>query len=107
YFLNIYTSRDEVGIYGLGYRLGQISSTLVLLPFGKIWSVVMVNIAKADDGPQQLGRISSYLVAALVFVNLGVSLFAPYAIWTLAAPAYASAYVVVAPIAAAYLFYSW
>lgn len=107
YFLNTYSGRDEVGVYGLGYRLAQTASTLVLLPFGKIWSVVMVNIARAEDGPYQLGRISTYLVAALTWAALCASLLAPYAIWLLSAPAYFDAYKIVAPVAAAYLLFSW
>jgi O-antigen/teichoic acid export membrane protein len=107
YFLNAVSTRDEVGIYGLGYRLAQVASTVVLLPFGKIWSVVMVQIAKMEDGRAQLGKISSYLITALIFVSLGAALFSPYAIAFLATSKYYTAYRIVPPVALAYVLYSW
>jgi O-antigen/teichoic acid export membrane protein len=107
YFLNLFTSRDQVGIYGLGYRLGVVTTNLVLFPFGKVWSVVMVSISENEDGAHRLGRISTYLMAALTFSNLGMSLMSPYVVSTLAADQYHDAYKVVALIGASYLLYAW
>lgn len=107
YFLNIYTTPADVGIYGLGYRLGMITMSLVLMPFGKIWSATMVDISREADGPVRLGRIATYLLAACAFSTLGVSLFTPFVLRLLTTPAYWSAYMVVPIIGAAYIFYSW
>jgi O-antigen/teichoic acid export membrane protein len=107
YFLNAVATQNEVGIYGLGYRLALTSIALVQMPFGKIWSVVMVKIAKEDNGAIHLGRIASYFSMALIFVNVASGLLAPYAIRILATDVYLSAARIVAIVAAAYVLYSW
>jgi len=107
YFLNIYGTRADVGLYALGYKIGILSMSLVLMPFGKIWSVTMVDISKRPDGPVELGKIATYLIAACTISTLGLSLLCPYAIRLLAAPAYWEGYRVVPLVGAAYIFYSW
>jgi O-antigen/teichoic acid export membrane protein len=107
YFLNAYATQADVGIYGLGYRLGMLTMSLVLMPFGKIWSATMVDISRQTDGPVRLGRIATYLLAASAFSTLGVSLFSPFALRLLTTPVYWDAYKVVAVVGAAYIFYSW
>ncbi len=107
YFLNAYATQADVGIYGLGYRLGMLTMSLVLMPFGKIWSATMVDISRQTDGPVRLGRIATYLLAACAFSTLGVSLFSPFALRLLTTPAYWDAYKVVPVVGAAYIFYSW
>lgn len=107
YFLNAVATQNEVGIYGLGYRLALTAVTVIQMPFGKIWSVVMVKIARQEQGAKDLGRIATYFMMALVFMNLAAGLLAPYAIHILATDAYLDAARVVAIVAAAYVLYSW
>jgi O-antigen/teichoic acid export membrane protein len=107
YFLNHYRTPEEVGLYGLGYRIGILSMSLVLLPFGKIWSVTMVDISKKSDGALELGKIATYLMFACTFSTLGFSLLGPYLIRFLAERSYWEAYRVVPLVGAAYIFYSW
>ena len=80
YFLNHYRTPAEVGLYGLGYRVGLLSMSLVLMPFGKVWSVTMVDISKKSDGALELGKIATYLLFACTFSTLGFSLLGPYLI---------------------------
>jgi O-antigen/teichoic acid export membrane protein len=107
YFLNIYCSRADVGIYGLGYKIGMLSMTLVLMPFGKIWSVTMVDISRRDEGPRELGKIATYLLAACAFSTLGFSLLGPYLIRFFSERSYWDAYRVIPVVGAAYILYSW
>jgi O-antigen/teichoic acid export membrane protein/peptidoglycan/xylan/chitin deacetylase (PgdA/CDA1 family) len=107
YFLNIYSTRADVGIYGLGYKVGVLSMSLILEPFGKIWSVKMVDISRKVDGPQELGKIATYLLIACTFSTLAVSLLSPYLIRVASAQPYWNAYKVVPVVGAAYIFYSW
>lgn len=107
YFLNIYVPRAEVGLYGLGYKIGMLSMLLVLMPFGKIWSVTMVDISKKPDGPQQLGRMATYLLCACTFSTLGLSLLGPYLVRFSSDRSYWDAYRVIPLVGAAYIFYSW
>jgi O-antigen/teichoic acid export membrane protein len=107
YFLNHYRTSAEVGLYGLGYRVGILSMSLVLLPFGKIWSVSMVDISRKPDGPSELGKIATYLLFACIFSTLGFSLLGPYLIRFFSERSYWDAYRVVPLVGAAYIFYSW
>jgi len=107
YFLNHYGTAAEVGLYGLGYRVGILSMTLVLMPFGKVWSVTMVDVSKRSDGPYELGKIATYLLFACTFSTLGFSLLGPYLIRIFADRSYWNAYRVVPLVGAAYIFYGW
>lgn len=107
YFLNAYATRADVGIYGLGYKLGMLCMLLVLMPFGKIWSVSMVDISKQPNGRRELGRISTYLLAACIASTLGLSLCSPYLVRVLAPAPYWEAYRLVPIVGAAYVLYSW
>lgn len=107
YFLNIYCSQADVGIYGLGYKIGMLSMTLVLMPFMKIWSVTMVDISRKPEGPEEFGKIATYLIAACAFSTLGFSLLSPYLVRFFSERSYWEAYRVVPIVGAAYILYSW
>ncbi|HWZ74946.1 MAG TPA: oligosaccharide flippase family protein [Candidatus Sulfotelmatobacter sp.] len=107
YFLNAFRSPAEVGFYGLGYKLGMMSMLLVIMPFGKIWSVTMVDISGRSDGPREMGRIATLLLMACTASMLGLSLFGPYLVRIMAPPAYSAASQVIPVVGIAYLFYAW
>lgn len=107
YFLKIYRSSAEVGVYGVGYRLGSVALALVMYPFMKIWSVTMVDIAKKSNGDYELGRIATYLITACVFTTLGTSIFGPYLVRFIAERSYWYAYQLIPVVGLAYIFYAW
>jgi O-antigen/teichoic acid export membrane protein len=107
YFLNAFSTPAEVGFYGLGYKLGMMSMLLVLMPFGKIWSVTMVDLSGRRDGPREMGRIATLLLMACTASMLGLSLFGPYLVRIMAPPAYSAASQVIPVVSIAYLFYGW
>jgi O-antigen/teichoic acid export membrane protein len=107
YFLEVYRSSSEVGLYGVGYRLGTIALALLMYPFTKIWSVTMVDISRQPDGPTELGRIATYLVAACIFTTLGLSVFGPYLVKLMAERSYWEASRLIPIVGFAYIFYAW
>jgi O-antigen/teichoic acid export membrane protein len=107
YFLNHYRTPAEVGLYGLGYRIGILCTLLVLMPFGKIWSVTLVDVSKKADGPFELGKIATYLLFVCTFSTLGFSLLGPYMIRVLSQRSYWDAYRVIPIVGAAYILYGW
>lgn len=107
YFLEAYRSSADLGIYGVGYKLGTVALALLMYPFMKIWSVTMVDIARSPDGPKDLGRIATYLIAGGVFITLGVSLFAPYVVRLVAQKSYWAATSLIPVVGLAYIFYAW
>lgn len=71
-------SLDAVGVYALGYKFGMILSVFVGEPFILAWTVRRVEIYKnRSDRDLIFARVPTYLVAALSFVGLGISMFAP------------------------------
>jgi O-antigen/teichoic acid export membrane protein len=108
YFLNIFSTRAEVGIYSVGYKLAAATSTLVLMPFLKIWSVKMVDVCRREDGPIVMGKIATLLTGACIFVTLGMSLFAPYLLRILtSSPTYEAAVPIIPIVGLSYVFYAW
>ena len=107
YFLNVFSNKTEIGIYSLGYKFGMLTMSLVLTPFGKIWSVTMVDISRDTNGPRKLGLIATYLLTFSAFCTLGISMAAPILVRVSAPVAYFSAYRLVPVVGAAYIFYSW
>ena len=49
YFLRIWVSMDEVGIYSLAHKIGFAVNTLCLLPFISIWHVAIYDIDRLPD----------------------------------------------------------
>ena len=107
YFLKSCWSSADVGIYGIGYRLGAIGLAVVLYPFMKIWSVTMVDISRRPDGHKELSQIATYLIAACIFTNLALALFGPYLVEAITERSYWGANRLVPVIGLAYVFYAW
>lgn len=105
YFMRIYTSREDIGIYGLAYRLGSITNLVILTPFIKIWSVSMVEAANAEDGRRRLGQILTLLMAAVCTAALALSVLSPYLLALITPPKYWAASEYLPIIALAYVFF--
>lgn len=73
--INHFLSIDEVGLYGIGYRLASIAG-LVMVGFqGALTPLVYTHYRKADT-PRQLARIFRFFLVFALMVFLGLSLFA-------------------------------
>ena len=107
YFLNAYSTKAEVGVYSVGYKLAAATSTLVLVPFLKLWSVRMVEVSRREDGPRVIGVIATFLTAACMFVTLAMSLFAPYLLLMLANRSYAEAVPIIPIVGLSYVLFAW
>lgn len=105
YFMRIYCSREDIGIYGLAYRLGSMTNLIILTPFLKIWSVSMVEAANAEGGRQRLGKILTLLMSAVCSAGLALSLFSPYLLAVITPPKYWAASQYVPIVALAYVFF--
>jgi len=107
FFLEAFRSSSEVGLYGVGYRLGTVALALVIQPFLKIWSVTMVDISRRPDGRTELGRIATYLLAACIFTTLALSLLGPYLVEWITERSYWQAFRTIPVIGLAYIFFAW
>jgi O-antigen/teichoic acid export membrane protein len=98
FFLVRWVSKEEVGIYGLGYRLATLVGVFSLTPLFRVWSARMHDAARMPDGAATFARMTTYLVAAYIFVGLGLCLFAEETIVLFAGPAFVSAATIVPPV---------
>jgi O-antigen/teichoic acid export membrane protein len=103
YFLKHYSTLHDVGLYSLGYRVGEI-----------VWEVVsaiqlayppfILSNEKSPSAPQLYARVVTYYFAGIGFLVLALSVGASECVRIMAAPEYHDAYVVIPIIALAQLF---
>jgi len=93
--INHFLTIEEVGLYGIGYRLASIAG-LVMVGFqGALTPLVYTYYPEADT-PRQLARIFRLFLVFALMVFLGLSLFASEILRIMTTPAfYGSAVVVV------------
>jgi len=104
YILNMLTDLSSVGIYSLGYKIGQISM-LVVKSFYLGWIPIIFAIVKLDNAPRIFGKLGTYFTIVISLFIFTLSLYSKELISLLATPEYISAYRIVFPICLSYLFY--
>jgi O-antigen/teichoic acid export membrane protein len=75
FFVQKFSSLNDLGFYSLGYKFGMIISVLVTAPIFRIWNTQRFEIAKADSGKQVFGRIFTYYSTVVIFVGLVICVF--------------------------------
>jgi len=112
YFLAYYRDLPEVGIYGLGYKVGLIAQMTVVLPFQLAWPsyIFSVSLSSGEDAKAKFSRIFTYLLAGFCFVGLGIYLFSNEIVFLLGSGKFAQSAEVIPYVLVAYLFsviYYW
>jgi O-antigen/teichoic acid export membrane protein len=75
FFLLRYATPADVGTYSLGYKLAAAIPMLAIMPLWKVWSAKLYDYFKEPNAPRVVGRVISRILAARVFVGLGICLF--------------------------------
>jgi O-antigen/teichoic acid export membrane protein len=88
----------EVGIYSLGYKLALAVGTFTLSPLYMVWGARMYAAAETPDAPIIFGRVFTRVLAAFVFVGLGLSIFQDEIVRVIAGADYANASRIIAPV---------
>lgn len=88
--INYYLSLEEVGLYGIGYRLASVS-TLVLVGFQMALTPLVYKHYQEPETPHQLATIFRNFLAIAIVIFLILSLFADVALRILTTPAYYAA----------------
>lgn len=102
YFLKHYSTLHNVGLYSLGYRMGEIVWEIVSAIHLAYPSFLLAN-EKLPTAPQLYARVSTYYFAGVGFLVLILSTCAPEIVQVMAAPEYHEAYSVIPLIAVAQL----
>lgn len=88
--INYYLSLEEVGLYGIGFRIASIS-TLALIGFQMALTPLVYKHYKDLETPHQLATIFRTFLAIAIVIFLILALFADVALWILTTPAYYAA----------------
>lgn len=74
YFLRIWESMDEVGVYSLAHKIGFAVNTLCLLPFISIWHVAIYDIERMPNSHEVFSRMFGWFTSGLGILLLGAAL---------------------------------
>ena len=74
YFLRVFVSMDEVGVYSLAHKIGFAVNTLCLLPFASIWHVAIYDIDRMPGANQIFGKVFDWFVGGMGVLLLGAAL---------------------------------
>ena len=104
FFLNSWCGKGEVAVYGIGYKLAQVVSTFSLIPLYMVWSSHLYTVAGTPESPVVFGRMFTRILAAFLFVALGLSFFEVEAVRVIGGAGYAAAVPIIAPVLLASFF---
>ncbi|MEP7081443.1 MAG: oligosaccharide flippase family protein [Chloroflexota bacterium] len=93
---------DDVGVFGIGYRIASVVSLLVLAVQTAITPLVYARY-RDPETPAQLARVFRYFVAGALVLAVGLSLFAREILVVVTTPAFYGGAVVVPLLAPALL----
>ena len=106
FLLRVFVDLHDVGLYSVGYQIGQGVNTLIIVPFTTIWSVMVYEIAKESDAFSTYARVFKYFVYGLSLIMLAAAMFAAPILSVIAPSTYLGAADIVPIICLGYLFFS-
>lgn len=106
YFLNYYLSLSDVGIYSLAYRFGSLIHNVFNVALFRLLNVRIMAIYKEKDAPVIIARMATYSLFSLLFIGLGLSLFAKDLIMVMTEESYWHAADLMPAIVVCYIIFS-
>jgi O-antigen/teichoic acid export membrane protein len=100
FFLKHYASLDDVGLYSLGYRFGEIIF-FVVTAVQLAWPQFVFSNRRSERAPELYSYATTYYLGGMLFLILALSVLAPEMIALMATKAFHGAAVVVPVIALA------
>ncbi len=104
YFLGILSTLDEVGVYTVGYKIGQIV-LLAVKAFMVAWIPLMFSIARKPQAPEAFAKVFRYYLLGLSVLGLSIVLWRGELVGFVAPASYHRAADIVPLVVAAYLCY--
>jgi O-antigen/teichoic acid export membrane protein len=104
YVLQWFRSTEEVGIYSLGYKIGQIMM-LAVSAFSMGWAPLRYRIYEREDATEVYRRICTLFAGGAAFLLVGISVYGHELVWVAATPEYFSAARIIPFAGAGYVLY--
>lgn len=106
YFLRYFFGLNEVGLYGIGYKLASVIS-LLLFGFQKAWGPYVLSTYKGKEARRVFSKIYDYASIAICVAFLLLSLFAKEILLIFTTADYVEAYKVVPFVVASIATYTF
>lgn len=87
--INHYFSLDEVGIYGIGFRLASVVNLVMVGFSASLTPLIYANYQK-EQTPAQLARLFRIFIGFSLLAFLGLSIFAREIMWIMTTPKFYS-----------------
>ena len=100
------TSADRLGIYAIGYRIGSLTTALVMSPFMRVWSALYVKYSQRPNKVYRFANLQTYVIFVNACTSLAVILFRQELLAVLGDVAYWEAADIVPYIVLTYLFWA-
>jgi O-antigen/teichoic acid export membrane protein len=107
YFLSLLHGLRAVAIYSLGYKLAQLMSILIILPFQLSFQPLICANLDSPNVRKNTARIFTYLALAMAFASFVILFGARMLLPLIAPPEYASAYLVILLLLPGMAFYGF
>ena len=104
YVLQWFRSTEEVGVYSLGYKFGQIMM-LAVSAFSMGWAPLRFRIYEREDAPELYRRICTLFAGGAAFLLVGLSVYGHEVVWVATTPEYFSAARIIPFAGAGYILY--
>ncbi len=106
YFIGRYSTLQEVGLYSVGYKIGQILY-LAEKTFMIAWTPIMLSLSQRymEKAPQIFGKIFTYFIFLSLLIFLFVSVYSVEIVKLFTSPSYYGASSIVPLISLSYLLY--
>ena len=75
YYIRIFGSLDQVGLYELALKFAGILTFLAWSPFTQVWDVERFNYYRNEKAAELFGNIFRIVSVFLIIVSLGISIF--------------------------------
>jgi O-antigen/teichoic acid export membrane protein len=102
WFLQHFTTMQEVGIYSLGYKIGSIINFILIQPVQLIWMPIVYEKEHQPDATAFYQRMLTYMLLIGCWIGIGLSSFTKELL-LFASPEYHTAYAVIPWIVFAYV----
>ncbi len=98
-------SLAALGVYGIGYQLGTLL-TIVSISISNAWLAQFFRTGETERGPRVYARTFTSIWMVVLFISLGLFVFAPEIIAVVATPEYGGAVVILQWVVVAHVFHA-
>ncbi|WP_420453985.1 lipopolysaccharide biosynthesis protein [Rubrivirga sp.] len=98
-------SLAALGVYGIGYQLGTLL-TIVSISISNAWLAQFFRTGETERGPRTYATTFTAIFVLILFISLGLFVFAPEIIAVVATPAYGGAVVILQLVVVAHVFHA-